>query len=187
MKIIVFAAALAGASTGALAQEHQTADHSAVAHSATSQTSGLQAPGEAAFGAIQEIVDRLEADPATDWSRVDIVALREHLIDMNEVTLHASIRMEPTENGLRFYVTGAGRTREAIQRMVLDHARTMGDAPRWTMTAQAIPDGALVIAQARAPTDLLRMRALGLIGMIADGAHHQAHHWMIATGESPHS
>lgn len=46
-------------------------------------------PGQDAFGAIQEIVSILDLDPNTDWSKVDIAALREHLIDMNEVTLHA--------------------------------------------------------------------------------------------------
>jgi hypothetical protein len=46
-------------------------------------------PGQDAFGAIQEIVAILEADSNTDWSKVDITALREHLIDMNEVTLKA--------------------------------------------------------------------------------------------------
>ena len=39
-------------------------------------------PGQDAFGAIQETVSLLEADPATDWSKVNIAALREHLIDM---------------------------------------------------------------------------------------------------------
>src|SRR4051794_21173706 len=45
--------------------------------------------GQEAFGTIQEIVRNLEADPKTDWSRVNIAALREHLIDMHEVTLRA--------------------------------------------------------------------------------------------------
>jgi hypothetical protein len=31
----------------------------------------------------------LKANPRTDWSKVNIAALREHLIDMNEVTLQA--------------------------------------------------------------------------------------------------
>ena len=47
-------------------------------------------PGQDAFGAIQEVVQILDADPTTDWSKVNISALREHLIDMNEVTLHAA-------------------------------------------------------------------------------------------------
>src|SRR5437764_5713379 len=36
-------------------------------------------PGQAAFGAIQEVVELLEADPTTDWAKVNIAALREHL------------------------------------------------------------------------------------------------------------
>jgi hypothetical protein len=46
-------------------------------------------PGQDAFGTIQEIVQILEADPKTDWSKVNLEALRQHLIDMNEVTLKA--------------------------------------------------------------------------------------------------
>jgi hypothetical protein len=42
-----------------------------------------QLSGQDAFGAIQEIVGMLEADPATDGSKVDIDALRDHLLDMN--------------------------------------------------------------------------------------------------------
>ena len=33
-------------------------------------------PGQDAFGTIQEIVQILEADPNTDWSKVNIAALR---------------------------------------------------------------------------------------------------------------
>ena len=43
-------------------------------------------PGQDAFGAIQEIVRILEADPKTDWSKVNLEALRQHLIDMKDVT-----------------------------------------------------------------------------------------------------
>ncbi|MGA7666054.1 MAG: hypothetical protein WBW13_14615, partial [Pseudolabrys sp.] len=42
-------------------------------------------PGQDAFGTIQEIVQTLQSDPKTDWSKVNIDALRQHLIDMNEV------------------------------------------------------------------------------------------------------
>ena len=38
-------------------------------------------PGQDAFGAIQEIVQILEADPKTDWSKVELEGLRQHLID----------------------------------------------------------------------------------------------------------
>ena len=54
----------------------------------------------------------LEADPKTDWSKVDIEALRRHLIDMNNVTLYADVRSEPVEGGMRFTVTGAGAVKD---------------------------------------------------------------------------
>ena len=66
-------------------------------------------PGQGAFAAIQEIVDILEADPRTDWSKVDIGALRQHLEDMDNVTLHAQVRSTPIGGGLtRATLTGAG-------------------------------------------------------------------------------
>src|SRR5690348_17327314 len=43
------------------------------------QARALREPGQAAFGAIQEMVESLQADPQTDWSKVDVDALREHL------------------------------------------------------------------------------------------------------------
>src|SRR6267142_5337363 len=57
-------------------------------------------PGQDAFGAVQEIVRILEADPATDWSKVALEALRQHLIDMNEVTLRADATAMDIEGGV---------------------------------------------------------------------------------------
>jgi hypothetical protein len=57
-------------------------------------------PGQDAFGAMQEIVGIPEADPATDWSQVNFTALREHLIDMNEVTLNAVVEDRKVDGGL---------------------------------------------------------------------------------------
>ena len=67
-------------------------------------------PGQDAFGAIQQIVRMLEADPNTDWSKVNLEALRQHLIDMNEVTLKAEAVAKPVDGGIEVTVTGAGRT-----------------------------------------------------------------------------
>ena len=71
-------------------------------------------PGQDAFGAIQEIVRLLETDPNTDWSAVNLEALRQHLIDMNDVTLKADAQPKPIEGGLQIAVTGEGRTVAAI-------------------------------------------------------------------------
>ena len=61
-------------------------------------------PGQDAFGAIGEIVAMLEADPKTDWSKIDLEALRQHLIDMNDVTLHADVVAKPVDGGLEMAV-----------------------------------------------------------------------------------
>ena len=87
-------------------------------------------PGQDAFGAIGEIVRILDADPRTDWSTVDLERLRQHLIDMNEVVLRAEVKATPVTGGLAMDVTGAGRTEQAIQGMVVAHAAELDRVPR---------------------------------------------------------
>src|SRR5438067_2395090 len=70
-------------------------------------------PGQDAFGAIAEVVQMLDADPTTDWSKVDLERLRQHLIDMNEVVLRAQVKQTPVSGGLVMDVTGSGRTEQA--------------------------------------------------------------------------
>ena len=82
--------------------------------------------GQDAFATIAEIVLLLQADPETDWFKVDIGALREHLVDMNELTLNAVALEEPIPGGLQIEVTGEGRTLQAIQNMVRRARRRTG-------------------------------------------------------------
>ncbi len=145
-----------------------------------------QEPGQSAFAAIQEVVALLVADPATDWSKVDISALRAHLIDMNNVTLHAKVEAAPVDNGYRFTLTGTGDVRDSIQRMVTAHAATMNGVGGFTYAAEEIPDGAVLTVTVADPVDLEKLQALGFIGVMSLGAHHQAHHLAIASGMSPH-
>ena len=88
-------------------------------------------PGQGAFVAIQEIVEILMADPKTDWSKVNIDALRQHLIDMNNVTLAANVKNDPIDGGMRFDVTGEGPVRDSIRRMTAAHAATMNGVDGW--------------------------------------------------------
>src|SRR5262249_47937855 len=83
---------------------------------------GPTLPGQDAFGAIAEIVRALDADPATDWTRVDLERLRQHLIDMSEVILRSSVKPASVPGGLAMDVTGGGRTEQAIAAMVVPHA-----------------------------------------------------------------
>ncbi len=140
-------------------------------------------PGQDAFGAIQEILRILEADPGTDWSKVNIDALREHLIDMNEVTLHANAARSAVDGGLRIEVTGEGRTLLAIQRMVPAQAHEIDGANGWKTKVEPRADGVVLTVTAADPKQAMKIRALGFMGIMAQGAHHQRHHLAIARGE----
>ena len=172
----------------ALAQHaHHGADHSAVHRDVASPAEGAvpTEPGQSAFAAIQEIVQILEADPATDWSRVNIEGLRQHLIDMNDVTLRAEVSSAPTETGALFKVTGTGSVVGSIRRMVTGHAATMNGVGGWTFVAADIEGGAQLSVSAP-PSERAKVRALGFIGVLTRGMHHQMHHLMLARGGHPH-
>jgi hypothetical protein len=141
--------------------------------------------GQGAFAAIQEIVAILMADPETDWSKVDIDALRQHLADMNAVTLSAKVANTPIEGGMRFDVTGEGDVRDSIRRMVTAHAMAMSGLDGWTMEAHEIDGGASLSVRAPAK-DAAKLRGLGFFGVLTLGMHHQMHHLMIARGAHPH-
>ena len=180
MRMVLLAACLV--STNALAQSH----HNHAGHGA--QPSALatpKEPGQSAFAAIQEVVAILEADPSTDWSKVDVEALRAHLIDMNNVTLGAQVKAEPIEGGMRFLVTGAGPVADSIRRMTLSHAATMNGVDGWRFEASPTEGGASVTV--RAPkADQAKLRGFGFIGVMTRGMHHEAHHLAIARGGHPH-
>jgi len=127
----------------------------------------------------------LEADPQTDWSKVNIEALRQHLIDMNNVTLEAKVTSDPVEGGMRFDVTGEGPIGDSIRRMIMAHAATMNGVDGWHFQAAATESGATltVIPPSK---DLAKLHGLGFIGVMTRGMHHQEHHLMLARGENPH-
>jgi len=143
-------------------------------------------PGQDAFGAIQEIVARLDADPQTDWSKVDLEGLRQHLIDMNEVTLKANASATQIEGGLAISVTGSGRTLAAIQRMVTAHAKEIDGLDHWRARTEPLADGVLLRVTSSDPNEVKRIRGLGFIGILVSGSHHQRHHLAMAKGEFSH-
>ena len=117
----------------------------------------------------------LEADPQTDWSKVNIEALRQHLIDMNNVTLEAKVTSEPVDGGMRFDVTGEGPVRDSIRRMVMAHAATMNGVDGWHFQAATTESGA-TLSVVPPSKDLGKLHGLGFIGVMTRGMHHQEHH-----------
>ena len=141
-------------------------------------------PGQDAFGTIQEIVQILQADSATDWSKVNIAALRQHLIDMNEVTLKATAAERMLDNGIEIAVTGDGRTLEAIKRMVPAHVSVLREVG-WNAKSEDLPNGVKLTVIASETQPLAKLKALGFMGIMVQGGHHQPHHLMMAKGELP--
>ena len=144
-------------------------------------------PGQDAFGAIAEIVRLLDADPATDWAKVDIERLRQHLIDMNEVVLRSAVKQTPVSGGLAMEITGTGRTEQAIRAMVVPHAVELDRLRSFASKTETIPGGVRLTVLARNPDDakiVARIRGLGFAGLLTEGAHHQAHHQAMAKGEA---
>src|SRR5712691_10679990 len=145
-------------------------------------------PGQAAFGAMAEVVQTLEADPATDWPKVNIERLRQHLIDMDEVVMRATVKATQVPGGLSMDVTGRGRTAQSIRAMVIPHAAELDAMPAWSAKTEQIPDGIRLIVIARDPGDakaVTRIRSLGFAGLLVQGGHHGPHHLAMAKGEIP--
>jgi hypothetical protein len=159
--------------------------HDRAQHMHDSQTAIPTMPGQEVFGTIQEIVRILESDPTTDWSRVNIAALREHLIDMDEVTMRAAADVRNLDNSVEIRVRGEGRTLDAIKRMVPAHAHEL-EALGWNAHAKITTNGVTLVVTSNDPQELIKIKALGFIGIMVQGAHHQVHHLMMAKGEHVH-
>ena len=165
----------------------QTMDHNKMMHNMKITTALPKETGQSAFAAIQEIVAMLSADPKTDWTKVNIEALRQHLIDMNNVTLHATVDSKQVDNAIQFTVTGEGAVKDSIKRMVVAHAATMNGIDGWKITAETTDTGAVMTVTPPNAASLIKLRALGFIGIMSLGMHHQTHHWLLTNGMSPHN
>jgi hypothetical protein len=144
-------------------------------------------PGQAAFTTIGQVVAILSADSSTDWSRVNLDALREHLIDMDDVVMHAVVTKRDVPGGFEARVTGTGRTVQAIRRMLTNHTAMLESESPYHAVAVDIPNGSrLTITSKRAgdAAQIARIRGLGFAGMLTEGDHHPRHHLAIARGDA---
>ena len=143
--------------------------------------------GQAAFAAIREIVAILEADPTTDWSRVNLEALRRHLVTMDRVLMESDVVATSVTGGVQLDVTGAGEVGRAIAEMVGTHAQVLDREPGLRSTSEKLPNGVRLTVTAEDAADVklvARIRGLGFAGLLATGDHHSAHHLALAKGEA---
>lgn len=179
--------ALAVIARPGLADEMIHHDHSAMLHGVSASTP-LTMPGNDAFGAIQEVIKNLVADPNTDWRRVNLEALRQHLIDMNNFTLHVRVvSQRAVKGGVEFTVeptttAAAG----SLSRLFAAHPAVMKQETGWDMQVRKVNGGYTARVTSSNAADVAKIRGLGYIGIVALGRHHQLHHWQMAKGINPH-
>lgn len=154
-------------------------------HHHTNAKAPLTMPGNEIFGTIQEVIKKLEADPNTDWSEVDLEALRQHLLDMKAFTEEVSvISQKPVDNGIEIRVKPeTERATGALKRLFKMHPLMLKKEKGWDMDTNQDKDQYIIRVTTKDNTEIEKIRALGYIGILAEGAHHQLHHWMIATGK----
>ena len=163
------------------AQSHDHSQHMNHDQSATMPTE----PGQGAFASIAEIVELLVRDPETDWSKVSIEQLREHLVQMNDLVLNSEAEAKVEDKQITFIVSGEGRTKEAIQAMVPAHSIFLANSLGWEIIVGVTENGAVM--QIAVPNQASRAQVLGLgfYGVMAlGGKHHQFHHLAMAKGQT---
>lgn len=161
-------------------------------HTPAQSTTGpimLEEPGQAAFGTLQEMIRHLEADPTTDWSKVDLEGLRQHLRDMSAVTLDVDVA-DPVVVPMGLQLLVQPKTplvAQALSRLFQHtppHGYRTEVGPCWCPEKRQ----AFVLHRLsyyhhdHKPRGLAKVRALGYIGWITSGNHPVMHHWGMATG-----
>lgn len=148
----------------------------------------LKEAGNDAFGTIQEVIQVLNNNPHTNWKEVNIEALRQHLVDMHDMTFNVNVlSQQPIENGVLISLKATtARAQDALTRVFKAHPMMLEKESGWKMDVK-LKEGmyTLTITTSKL-NEVDKIRGLGYIGIMAWGGHHQPHHWMMATGKNPH-
>lgn len=154
-------------------------------HAMHHSSTPLTEPGNDIFGTIQEVVQKLEADPETDWSQVNLEALRQHLLDMKAFTEEIEVLTKnQIQKGIVIKVRPqSDRAAQALKRLFNMHPNMIKKEKGWDMDVKQDDGNWIITCTTDDETSVEKLRALGYIGLLTEGAHHQLHHWMIATGK----
>lgn len=141
-------------------------------------------PGQGAFAAISEIVTMLTADPATDWSKVNITGLRNHLVDMDDLIGESVATLRYIPGGLEITLDLGAPGNDAASRMVPAHAPFVQADAGWASIVSM--NGDMLVWTVTSDADETQIRGLGFFGLMATGDHHRAHHLGMARGTMLH-
>ena len=179
---------IVGFQTISHAAEHSAGQHSGHAQQGSQSAAPLTEAGNDAYGTLQEALQKLLADPKTDWSKVNMEALRQHLVDMNNFTANVDIaRQTPVKNGVEvILVPHNKRVVESLKRMFAAHPQQLKNETGWDMKIIDLSGSYKISITTKNLNEVKKIQGLGYIGIMAWGNHHQAHHWMMAKGGNPH-
>lgn len=168
-------------------QMHTATDDTPVDHVQATSTLPTEA-GNDAFGTIQEIIGLLNDNPDTDWTQVNIEALRMHLVDMHDMTMNVNvISQKAIPNGLIAVIEPTTtRAAGALARVMMAHPAQLAQETGWIMNIDKRGRRYALTVTTEKAQEVDKIRGLGYIGLMAYGAHHQPHHWSMATGHNPH-
>jgi len=148
----------------------------------------LKEAGNDIFGTIQELISKLSNDPNTNWEKVNIEILRQHLLDMNDMTFNVElISQRAIKNGVESIIKAkTKRSEEALERIFQAHPSQLKKETNWDMHVLKNNGQYILSTTTTNQKDIPKIRALGYIGLMAIGSHHQKHHLLMATGGNPH-
>ena len=176
--------------TVALSQEHKMMNHDTMIDSNTTDqgsTAILTEAGTDPFAVIQEVIALLEANPDTDWSAVNIEALRLHLVEMQDMTLNVTVEQEPIKLGFKAVITPTTkRALQSMSRIFSAHPSIIKEETGWDMFVTDNNGIFTIEVTSNQLQEVDKIRGLGYIGIMAYGNHHQPHHWAMASGDNPH-
>jgi len=152
-------------------------------HHMHSQSTPLTESGNDIFGAIQQVINQLEQNPNTDWSQVDLEALRQHLLDMKAFTEEVEVLSQsPIDQGIEIQVKPQSDLAiKALTNVLSKHPSMLKSEMGWDMIATQKDEYWVITCTTEKASEVDKIRGLGYIGLLAAGAHHQLHHWMVAT------
>jgi polyhydroxyalkanoate synthesis regulator phasin len=165
---------------------HSTMNHQQ--HMMKTTGSALKEAGNDIFSTIQEVIDKLNNDPDTDWGKVDIEALRQHLLDMNDMAMNVEVvNQKPLKNGLEVTVLPiTERAEKTLAKVFNVHPIHLKRETGWSMQVVRNNKQFIITTTTEDPKQVKKIIALSYIGLMAYGKHHQPHHWGISTSQNPH-
>jgi hypothetical protein len=148
----------------------------------------LTESGTDPFATLQEVIAALESNTNTSWEKVNIEALRLHLVEMQDMTINVDVKQRNIDNGFQAVVLPTtSRAVKSLTRVLSGHPAQMKAETGWDMQVQINNSVFTLTVTTDNAKDVAKIRGLGYIGVMAYGNHHQPHHWAMASGDNPHA